>query len=158
MESPAKTVTPWPDRIDLLIFCASLTLFVFAGIALVGTFAELLGVKLATHERTPFRYGGTAVFIGLLIIGTLSFLIGGFVARRLKRVRTRWLSAAVGALYSMVMVPMAMLVPLEPGSLAGIFYAGFQLFFPALGLNIGALMLKRSDFALQPDRPQAGGG
>ena len=143
--------------IDVLIFCASLTLFVFVGIAIVGALAEALAVKLVPQERTLFQYGGTAVLFGLLIFGTLSFLIGGFVVRRLKRVRARWLSAAVGALYSMVMVSIAMLVPLERGSVAAISYLGFQLFFPALGLTFGALMLKRSNFALQPDRPQAGG-
>jgi len=104
-----------------------------------------------------FRYGGTAVLIWLLVVGTISFLIGGFVVRRLRRVRARWLSAVVGSLYSFVFVALSMSVPVRPGSLSGVALVMFLLLFPAVGLVVGSLKLKRSNLHSQPDRPQAGG-
>jgi len=131
-------VKPWPAGIDALIFCGSVIVLFYAG--LIGS----SGFQRLPMEQTIFRYGGTAVLIWLLLIGSVSFLIGVLVARRLRRMRARWLSAVIGGAYSLVFVGLSMLVPLARGSTGSKAQIAFLLLFPALGLIAGALLLKRS--------------
>ncbi|TMH66890.1 MAG: hypothetical protein E6H57_12830 [Betaproteobacteria bacterium] len=158
MTNPIERGTPWPGGVDVVFFCGSIILFLYVGIIGLGTLSELLSFSKLPTEQTMFRYGGTAVLIWLLFVGTISFLIGGFFARRLRRMRARWLSAVVGGIYSVVVVALSMFVQMQPRSLGGIALVVFLFLFPAVGLVIGASKLKRSNLSLQPDRPQAGGG
>jgi len=158
MTDPSERSTPWPGWVDVLIFCGTVILFLYVGILGLGMLSDLLGFSRVPTEQTMFRYGGTAVLIWLLVVGSFSFLIGGFIVRRQRRTRARWLSAVVGGIYPIVMVFLSMFVPMQRGSPGAIALVVFLLLFPAVGLVIGALKLKRSNLPLQPDRPQAGGG
>ena len=155
MTTPNNGNPPWPGWIDMLIFCGSITVFVFLGIAGIVTLSPIAGFALLPQEQTVFRYGGTTVLITILLQGTVSFLIGEFVVRRMKRMRCRWLSAAVGSTYTLVYVALSMLIPM--GSPNETIYVTWAFFFPAAGLILASLKLKRSNPALQFDRPQAGG-
>ena len=74
--------------------------------------------------------------------------------------RAHWLSGAIGASYAFAFTFLAFLTPMGRGaeSGAGRLLFGFLFLFPAVGLILGALKLKRSNLPLQSDRPQAGGG
>ena len=158
MTNPSERRIPWPGGGDVLIFCGSIILFLYIGIIGLGTLSELLSFSRLPTEQTMFRYGGTAILIWLLFVGTISFLIGAFFVRRLRRIRARWLSAVVGSIYSFVVVALSMFVQMQPRSSASVALVVFVLLFPAVGLVIGALKLKCSSLSLQPDRPQAVGG
>jgi len=134
----ASQVKPWPAWIDALIFCGSVIVLFYVG--LIG-FSGLPSLPMA---QTIFRYGGTAVLIWLLLIGAASFLIGMLAARRLRRMRARWLPAVIGGAYSLAFVGLSMFVPLARGSTGSKALIAFLLLFPALALIAGALPLKRS--------------
>jgi hypothetical protein len=129
---------PWPDGFDLLIFCAGVTAFVYVALAAL----QLLGVAPPAQEQTLFRYGGTAVLIMLLLVGSVSFLFGGLAARYLKRARARWLSGGIGGAYSLVTVVASAFIPLSQFGIGGKVLGVFILLFPAIGLFLGALTLK----------------
>ena len=109
MAGPSERSTPWPVGTDVLIFCGGIILFLYVGIIGLGTLADILSLSRTHTEQTISRYGGTAILIWLLVVGTISFLVGGFFVRRLRRVRARWLSAAVGSIYSFGVVALSML-------------------------------------------------
>ena len=157
MASADDPNAPWPDGFDVLLFCGAIAIFTFGGIATFGILSDLLGLARVPEAQSMFQYGGTAVLIWLLFAGTFSFLMGGFVVRRMKRMRARWLSGVVGAIYAFVFTGLAILVPISRGGLAGPVLVAFVLLFPAVGLILGSLKLKRSISPLQTDRPQAGG-
>ena len=158
MTSPSEHGTPWPGSIDVLVFCSGIILFLYVGIEGLGRLADLLSVSTTPMEQTMFQYGWTGVLSGHLIVGTISFLIGAFFVRRLRRMHARWLSAFVGSIYSFVIVALSMFTQIQPRSPAAIAMGAFLYLFPAVGLITGALTLKRSNLSLQPDRPQVGGG
>ena len=141
----------------MLIFCGSIFAFMFVGGATSVGLSLLLGLAKVPEKESIFQYGGTAVLICLLFIGSFSFLVGAFVVRRMRRMRARLLSCAVGAIYAFVFTGLALLVPMQRGGLAGTILVAFLFLFPAVGLILGSLKLTRSIPPLQSDRPQSGG-
>ena len=148
--------TPWPNWYDVLVFWVGIFIFMFAGVATFGGLSDLLGLPKVPERESIFQYGGTAILIWLLFVGAFSFLIGGFVVRRMKRMRARWLSGVVGAGYAFVFTGLALLVPMQRGSLAGISFVAFLFLFPAVGLIVGSLKLPRSMPPGQSDRSGTG--
>jgi hypothetical protein len=145
MTDSSERSTPWPGGVDVLIFCGSIVLFLYVGIFAVGTLSELASFSRIPLEQTMFRFGGTAVLVWLLFVGTISFLFGGFFVRRLRRIRARWYSAFVGGTYSFVFVALSMSVQMQPGSPGVRALIAFLFLFPAVALVIGALKLRRAN-------------
>jgi len=157
MTAPDNRSAPWPGWIDLLIFWGSIIVALVGGIVALDALSDVLEFATVPEKQSIFQYGGTAVLVWLLFVGTLSFLVGGFAVRRMRRARARWLSGVAGALYAFVFVALSLFVPMSRGSLGGQVFVAFFFLFPAVGLLLGSLRLKRSISPLQTSRPQAGG-
>lgn len=147
VSNPAERSARWPNGYDVLVFCGSVVMFMIVGGFAFDALSDLFGLAKVPTKQTLFQYGGTAVLIWLLLVGTVSFLVGGFVVRRMNRMPARWLSGAVGASYAFTFTVLAILTPVGPGagSGAGRFLFAFLFFFPSVGLILGALKLKRSN-------------
>jgi len=142
MMSPARVqAADWPDGYDLLSFLAGIVVFLVVGLLLGELLSKALGLSI-DPDKTVFQYGGTAVLLWLGLIGSVSFLFGGFVTRRMRRVRARWLSAIVGSVYALVFVILALLIP-QGKSLGGQVLIVWLFLFPAIGLPLAAWKLTK---------------
>ena len=131
----------------------------FAVGTVVGSFLSFLFVPVAawldmttvSEEQSILKYGGTALLLNCLIVGTLLFSIGAVIVKRFLTEPARWSSAVAGAIYSSGAFMLALFVPMARGSVGVILYSVWLILFPVLALTVSSLLLKRSNKSLHTD-------